>query len=55
MSLGQGIMLTDNSNFGPTCSECSTQYPAPGVVAVRGDTAMAICRECHTKMSKFIH
>lgn len=39
------------SNFVPTCSSCSTPYPAPGVVAVRGDSAMAICRECHQKMT----
>ncbi|EEH17417.2 hypothetical protein PABG_07413 [Paracoccidioides brasiliensis Pb03] len=38
------------SNFMPTCSECSTTYPAPGIVAVRGDDASAICRECHHKM-----
>ena len=39
------------SNFAPTCSECSTQYPAPGIVAVRGDNSITVCRECHTKMS----
>ncbi|KAI7285784.1 hypothetical protein KC345_g1535 [Hortaea werneckii] len=39
------------SNFVPTCAECSTQFPAPGIVAVRGDSAMAICRECHKKMT----
>ncbi|KAI7275822.1 hypothetical protein KC335_g1203 [Hortaea werneckii] len=39
------------SNFLPTCAECSTQFPAPGIVAVRGDSAMAICRECHKKMT----
>lgn len=39
------------SNFLPTCSQCSTQYPAPGIMAVRGDNSIAICRECHTKMS----
>ena len=39
------------SNFIPTCSDCSTGYPAPGVVAVRGDTALAICRECHKRMT----
>lgn len=38
------------SNFSPTCSQCSTQYPAPGIVAVRGDNSLAICRECHAKM-----
>lgn len=39
------------SQFQPSCSECSTTYPAPGVSAVRGDSAMAICRECHKRMS----
>ncbi|PGH13332.1 hypothetical protein AJ79_03749 [Helicocarpus griseus UAMH5409] len=38
------------SNFIPTCSECSTTYPAPGIVAVRGDTASAVCRGCHHRM-----
>ncbi|OJD14651.1 hypothetical protein AJ78_05027 [Emergomyces pasteurianus Ep9510] len=37
-------------NFIPTCSECSATYPAPGVIAVRGDDASAICRGCHHKM-----
>lgn len=39
------------SNFAPTCSECSTTYPSPGVVSVRGESTMGICRECHRKMS----
>ncbi|EED23090.1 conserved hypothetical protein [Talaromyces stipitatus ATCC 10500] len=39
------------SYFQPTCSECSTPFPAPGILAVRGDSAMASCRECHRKMS----
>ncbi|MCJ1463830.1 hypothetical protein MMC07_002439 [Pseudocyphellaria aurata] len=39
------------SNFIPTCSECSTVYPAPGIVSVRGESSMAFCRECHRKMS----
>lgn len=39
------------SNFLPTCAECSSQLPAPGVVSVRGESTMAICRECHRKMS----
>lgn len=39
------------SYFQPTCSECSTPFPAPGLLAVRGDAAMASCRECHRKMS----
>jgi len=39
------------SNFAPTCSECSTAYPAPGLVSVRGESSMAVCRECHRKMT----
>ncbi|KAI7152658.1 hypothetical protein KC349_g8848 [Hortaea werneckii] len=39
------------SNFTPTCAECSTPFPAPGIIAVRGDSAMTICRECHKKMT----
>ena len=39
------------SAFIPTCSECSTDYSAPGLVSVRGDTTLAMCRECHHKMS----
>ncbi|GAM34414.1 hypothetical protein TCE0_015r01979 [Talaromyces pinophilus] len=39
------------SYFQPTCSECSTPFPAPGILAVRGDAAMASCRECHRKMN----
>ncbi|OAX77959.1 hypothetical protein ACJ72_07736 [Emergomyces africanus] len=38
------------SNFIPTCSECSATYPSPGIVAVRGDDASAVCRGCHHKM-----
>ncbi|KAJ5093917.1 hypothetical protein N7456_009778 [Penicillium angulare] len=38
------------STFIPTCSECSTPYHAPGVSAVRGESAMAMCRHCHKKM-----
>ncbi|KKZ64577.1 hypothetical protein EMCG_09510 [[Emmonsia] crescens] len=38
------------STFIPTCSECSITYPAPGIVAVRGDDASAVCRGCHHKM-----
>ncbi|EEQ92665.2 uncharacterized protein BDCG_07785 [Blastomyces dermatitidis ER-3] len=38
------------STFIPTCSECSTTYPAPGIVAVRGDDASPVCRGCHHKM-----
>jgi uncharacterized CHY-type Zn-finger protein len=39
------------SHFQPTCSECSTTFPKPGIVSVRGETSMAICRECHKKMT----
>ena len=39
------------SNFLPTCSEYSTVYASPGVVSVRGESSMAVCRECHRKMS----
>ncbi|KAF1984903.1 hypothetical protein K402DRAFT_395274 [Aulographum hederae CBS 113979] len=39
------------SNFIPTCSDCSTPFPAPGLVSVRGESSMASCRECHQRMS----
>ncbi|KAL8646503.1 MAG: hypothetical protein Q9226_006824 [Calogaya cf. arnoldii] len=40
------------SAFTPTCATCSTAVPAPGVVSVRGDaTSIAICRECHGRLS----
>lgn len=39
------------SHFVPTCAECSTTFPSPGVVSVRGESSMAICRECHRRMS----
>jgi uncharacterized CHY-type Zn-finger protein len=39
------------SHFQPTCSECSTTFAKPGVVSVRGETSMAMCRECHKKMT----
>ncbi|GIC84712.1 uncharacterized protein Aud_000534 [Aspergillus udagawae] len=38
------------SSFIPTCAECSTTFPGPGVVAVRGESATASCRQCHRKM-----
>ncbi|PYH45086.1 uncharacterized protein BP01DRAFT_357007 [Aspergillus saccharolyticus JOP 1030-1] len=38
------------SSFIPTCAECSTSFPTPGVVAVRGESATANCRQCHRKM-----
>ena len=37
------------STFTPTCSECSTA--ALGVVSVRGETTLAVCRTCHCKMT----
>jgi hypothetical protein len=40
------------SMFQPTCSSCSTAFPVPpGMMAVRGDTSMQVCRSCHAKMS----
>jgi uncharacterized CHY-type Zn-finger protein len=40
------------STFTPTCADCSTAYPTPpGVTAVRGDAALAVCRNCHRRMS----
>lgn len=39
------------SRFIPTCSECSTSYPLPGIVSVRGETTSTNCRECHQKLS----
>ncbi|MCJ1309811.1 hypothetical protein MMC25_003472 [Agyrium rufum] len=39
------------SNFVPTCSSCSTVYPAPGIVSVRGESSQTVCRECHQRMS----
>ncbi|OAL63778.1 hypothetical protein A7C99_6180 [Trichophyton rubrum] len=39
------------SNFTPTCSKCSTTYPAPGVTAFQGDASLTFCRACHQKMS----
>ncbi|OJI98409.1 hypothetical protein ASPVEDRAFT_123925 [Aspergillus versicolor CBS 583.65] len=38
------------SGFIPTCAECSTPFPGPGIVAVRAESAMANCRQCHRKM-----
>lgn len=40
------------STFQPTCSSCSTPFPSPpGVVSVRGDTPIQVCRSCHAKMT----
>lgn len=42
------------STFIPTCSQCSTSYPAPGIVSVAGERTNNICRECHQKFQFFI-
>ncbi|KAL9097100.1 MAG: hypothetical protein Q9163_006368, partial [Psora crenata] len=50
----QGCTVVDMlpSAFQPTCAECSTPHPAPGVIAVRGSSStLAICRECHRRMT----
>jgi uncharacterized CHY-type Zn-finger protein len=39
------------STFTPSCSSCSTAYPSPGFVCVRGSTITNPCRTCHQKMS----
>ncbi|KAI9826535.1 MAG: hypothetical protein M1832_006131 [Thelocarpon impressellum] len=39
------------SHFIPTCAACSTRFPGPGLVSVRGDTSTDFCRECHRQMS----
>lgn len=40
------------STFKPTCSDCSTAVPTPpGVISVRGETTLAVCRSCHRKMT----
>ncbi|KUJ12318.1 uncharacterized protein LY89DRAFT_652748 [Mollisia scopiformis] len=39
------------STFQPTCSQCSTPYPLPGIVSVRGETTTNVCRECHQKFT----
>lgn len=38
------------SYFVPTCAECSTPFPTPGINAVRGSNAAAACRECHRRL-----
>ncbi|KAF2795061.1 hypothetical protein K505DRAFT_324317 [Melanomma pulvis-pyrius CBS 109.77] len=52
----EGCTIVDMlpSSFIPTCAECSTAYERTGVVAVRGDTSMAFCRQCHRKMTFFV-
>lgn len=39
------------SSFLPTCSSCSTTYPLPGIVSVRGETVSNVCRDCHQKFT----
>lgn len=39
------------STFIPTCSNCSTAYPAPGLISVRGETISNVCRTCHQKFT----
>lgn len=40
------------STFQPTCSACSTPFPTPpGMISVRGDTPIQVCRSCHSKMT----
>jgi len=39
------------SHFIPTCSECSTPHTGPGIISVRAEPTMAICRGCHQRMS----
>ncbi|EXJ95498.1 hypothetical protein A1O1_00620 [Capronia coronata CBS 617.96] len=40
------------STFQPTCSSCSTTFPVPpGMISVRGDTPIQVCRACHAKMT----
>jgi hypothetical protein len=53
-NLLEALVLRLCSYFKPTCSECSTPVPLPGVVSVRGDSSLAICRECHKRMSQYV-
>lgn len=49
-----GCTITDllPSTFQPTCSSCSTTFPTPpGMISVRGDTPIQVCRSCHAKMT----
>ncbi|XMA17240.1 hypothetical protein WAI453_010031 [Rhynchosporium graminicola] len=39
------------STFIPTCSQCSTAYPSPGINTVQGESTSNICRECHQKFT----
>ncbi|PBP25716.1 CHY zinc finger protein [Diplocarpon rosae] len=44
-----GDMLA--STFVPTCSQCSTAYPTPGIISVQGEATSNICRSCHQKIT----
>ncbi|RDL37111.1 Uncharacterized protein BP5553_04544 [Venustampulla echinocandica] len=48
-----GCIIVDMlpSTFIPTCAQCSTAYPAPGLISVRGETTTNVCRECHHKLT----
>ncbi|EAA31008.1 hypothetical protein GE21DRAFT_8682 [Neurospora crassa] len=39
------------SSFIPTCGRCSTPYPSPGFVSVRGESTTNVCRECHARFT----
>jgi len=39
------------STFTPTCSACSSAFPPPGIVSVRGDSQTTTCRTCHQKLT----
>jgi uncharacterized CHY-type Zn-finger protein len=46
------LMSTNScSVFVPTCSECSTAYPAPGITSVQGESTSNVCRECHKRFT----
>jgi uncharacterized CHY-type Zn-finger protein len=48
-----GCQVTDMlpSTFIPTCSNCSTPYPPPGVISVRGEATTTVCRSCYQKLT----
>ncbi|KIX06066.1 uncharacterized protein Z518_04040 [Rhinocladiella mackenziei CBS 650.93] len=49
-----GCTITDllPSVFQPTCSSCSNTFPSPpGMISVRGDSSIQVCRSCHAKMT----
>ncbi|KAG4411987.1 hypothetical protein IFR04_014874 [Cadophora malorum] len=49
----EGCIIGDMlpSTFIPTCSQCSTAYPLPGITSVQGESTSNICRECHQKFT----